>query len=203
MNINEIARRNDGNYVTEDGTTFVMHYLNPAYGESDDEPMYIKKEIPIDKNEGWVAEYQDAQHTWATADERETDERIDVSRVSVETGEDPMLVVLSLVADMKGNPEVALGIIDGEKESADKQKLIELLIKYKEQLNDDWQELLEKIYRDQKRISDICRDDLETKGITKTNQAYSKQHNKAIDKLKNCFEEAGYEVDRTPKRKRN
>ena len=201
MNINEIARRNDGNYVTEDGTTFVMHYLNPAYGEKD-EPMYITKEIPIDKNEGWVAEYQDAQHKWATADERETDERIDVARVSVESGEDPMLVVLSLIADKKGNPEAALGIIEGEEDSVEKQKLVDLLIKYKEQLNDDWQVLLDKLYGEQMRISDICREDLATKGVTKTNQAYSKQYNKAIEKLKACFEEAGYEVDRTPKRKR-
>lgn len=201
MKIETIAFRNDGNYVTEDGTTFVMHYLNPAYGEKD-EPKYITKEIPIDKNEGWVAEYQDAQHKWATADERETDERIDVSRVPVETGEDPMQVVLSLVADMKNSPEVAIGIIEGEEDSVDKQKLVELLIKYKEQLKDDWQELLEKIYRDQMRISDIRRDDLATKGTTKTNQAYSKQHNKALEKLKSCFEEAWYEVDRTSNKKR-
>lgn len=201
MRFNEIARRNDGNYVTEDGTAFVMHYLNPAYGEKD-EPKYITKEIPIDGNEGWVAEYQESQHKWATADERETDERIDVARVSVESGEDPMLVVLSLIADKKGNPEAALGIIEGEEDSVEKQKLVDLLIKYKEQLNDDWQVLLDKLYGEQMRISDICREDLETKGVTKTNQAYSKQHNKAIDKLKDSFEKAGYEVDRTSKRKR-
>ena len=201
MNIKEIARRNDGNYVTEDGTTYVMHYLNPAYGEKD-EPEYITKEIPINGNEGWAADYQVAQHIWATSDERETDERIDVSRVPVEAGEDPMLVVLSLVAGVLGNPEEALGITDEEEESVDKQKVVELLITYKKQLKDDWQELLEKIYRDQMRISDICRDDLATKGTTKTNQAYSKQHQKALEKLKSCFEEAGYEVDRTPKKKR-
>lgn len=201
MRFNEIARRNDGNYVTEDGTTFVMHYLNPAYGEKD-EPEYITKKIPIDKNEGWVAEYQSAQHKWATADERESDERIDVAGVSVESGEDPMLVVLSLIADKKGSPEVELGIIDEEEDSVEKQKLVDLLIKYKEQLNDDWQVLLDKLYGEQMRISDICREDLETKGTTKSNQAYSKQHNKAIEKLKACFEEAGYEVDRTPKRNR-
>ena len=200
MNIKEIAFRNDGNYVSEDGTKYVMHYLNPAYGESDNEPEFITEEIPIDRNEGWVAEYKDAQYKWAKSDERETDERADVSRVPVDSNEDPMLVILSLIEDETGNPEALLGIISN-KEPLEKRKAVELLIKFKERLKADWQVLLDKIYGEQMRISDICREDLENTGITKSNQAYSKQHNKALDMLKACFEEAGYTVDRTAKRK--
>lgn len=200
MKINEIARRNDGNYVTEDGTQYVMCYLNPAYGE-EGEPEYIKKVIPIDGTEGWVAEYQDAQHKWATADERETDERVDVSRIPVESGEDPMQVLLSLMEDTTHRPEVALGLIE-KNESLGIQQMIELLIEFEKKLKPDWKELLDKMYGEQMRISDVIREDLANTGTAKKNQAYSKQHMKAIEKLKCCFEEAGYEVDRTPKRQR-
>ena len=53
MKIETIAFRNDGNYVSEDGTTFVMKFLNPAYGEKD-EPEYITQEVPINPNDEWV-----------------------------------------------------------------------------------------------------------------------------------------------------
>lgn len=200
MKIETIAFRNDGNYVTEDGTTFVMKFLNPAYGEKD-EPEYITQEIPINANDEWVKEYMDEQHKWATSQEREEDERVDVSKVPVDSDEDPVQVLLGLIENQQGNPEVALGII-GEEESDEKNKIVALLTEYKEELTPTWQNLLDKIYGEQMRISDIQREDIATKGETKTNQAYSKQVNKAIEKLKNCFEAAGYQVDRTPKRKR-
>ena len=200
MKIETIAFRNDGNYVSEDGTTFVMKFLNPAYGEKD-EPEYITQEVPINPNDEWVKTYQEEQHTWATSQEREEDERVDVSKVPVDTDEDPMQVLLNLIASQKGNPEVTLGII-GEEESDEKKKVVALLTEYKEELAPTWQNLLDKIYGEQMRISDIQREDIATTGDTKTNQAYSKQHNKAIEKLKDFFEAAGYEVDRAPKRKR-
>lgn len=200
MKIETIAFRNDGNYVTEDGTTFVMKFLNPAYGEKD-EPEYITQEVPINANDEWVKEYMDEQHKWATSQEREEDERVDVSKVSVDSDEDPVQVLLGLIENQQGNPEVTLGII-GEEESDEKNKILALLTEYKEELAPTWQNLLDKIYGEQMRISDIQREDIATKGETKTNQAYSKQVNKAIEKLKNCFEADGYEVDRTPKRKR-
>ena len=200
MKIETIAFRNDGNYVTEDGTTFVMKFLNPAYGEKD-EPEYITQEVSINANDEWVKEYMDEQHKWATSQEREEDERVDVSKVPVDSDEDPVQVLLGLIENQQGNPEVALGII-GEEESDEKNKIVALLTEYKEELAPTWQNLLDKIYGEQMRISDIQREDIATKGETKTNQAYSKQVNKAIEKLKNCFEAAGYAVDRTPKRKR-
>lgn len=200
MKIETIAFRNDGNYVTEDGTTFVMKFLNPAYGEKD-EPEYITQEVPINANDEWVKEYMDEQHKWATSQEREEDERVDVSKVPVDSDEDPVQVLLGLIENQQGNPEVTLGII-GEEESDEKNKILALLTEYKEELTPTWQNLLDKIYGEQMRISDIQREDIATKGETKTNQAYSKQVNKAIEKLKNCFEAAGYAVDRTPKRKR-
>ena len=200
MKIETIAFRNDGNYVTEDGTTFVMKFLNPAYGEKD-EPEYITQEVPINANDEWVKEYMDEQHKWATSQEREEDERVDVSKVPVDSDEDPVQVLLGLIENQQGNPEVTLGII-GEEESDEKNKILALLTEYKEELAPTWQNLLDKIYGEQMRISDIQREDIATKGETKTNQAYSKQVNKAIEKLKSCFEAAGYEVDRTPKRKR-
>ena len=149
----------------------------------------------------WVKTYQEEQHTWATSQEREEDERVDVSKIPVDTDEDPMQVLLNLIASQKGNPEVTLGII-GEEESDEKKKVVALLTEYKEELAPTWQNLLDKIYGEQMRISDIQREDIATTGDTKTNQAYSKQHNKAIEKLKDLFEAAGYEVDRAPKRKR-
>ncbi len=200
MKIETIEFRNDGNYVSEDGTTFVMKFLNPAYGEKD-EPEYITQEVPINPNDEWVKTYQEEQHTWATSQEREEDERVDVSKVPVDTDEDPMQVLLNLIASQKGNPEVALGII-GEEESDEKKKVVALLTEYKEELAPTWQNLLDKIYGEQMRITDIQREDIAITGETKTNQAYSKQHNKAIEKLKDLFEAAGYEVDRAPKRKR-
>lgn len=200
MKIETIAFRNDGNYVSEDGTTYVMKFRNPNYGEKD-EPEFITEEISIDPNESWVKEYMEDQHTWATSQEREEDERVDVSKVPVDTDEDPMQVLLNLIESQKGNPEVALGII-GEEESDEKKKVVALLTEYKEELAPTWQSLLDKIYGEQMRISDIQREDMATTGETKTNQAYSKQVNKAIEKLKSLFEAAGYEVDRTPKRKR-
>ena len=200
MKIETIAFRNDGNYVSEDGTTYVMKFRNPNYGEKD-EPEYITQEVPINPNDEWVKTYQEEQHTWATSQEREEDERVDVSKVPVDTDEDPMQVLLNLIASQKGNPEVALGII-GEEESDEKKKVVALLTEYKEELAPTWQNLLDKIYGEQMRISDIQREDIATTGDTKTNQAYSKQHNKAIEKLKDLFEAAGYEVDRAPKRKR-
>ena len=65
MRIQDISYHNDGNYITEDGTTYVMHYLNPARKETG-QPEYITQKIPIDNNEGWVAAYQNDQHEWAT-----------------------------------------------------------------------------------------------------------------------------------------
>lgn len=200
MKIETIAFRNDGNYVTEDGTTFVMKFLNPAYGEKD-EPEYITQKVAISPDDEWVKEYLDEQHKWATSQEREEDERVDVSKIPVDSDEDPVQVLLGLIENQQGNPEVALGII-GEEESDEKNKIVALLTEYKEELAPTWQNLLDKIYGEQMRISDIQREDITTKGETKTNQAYSKQVNKAIEKLKGCFEAAGYEVDRTPKRKR-
>ena len=200
MKIETIAFRNDGNYVTEDGTTFVMKFLNPAYGEKD-EPEYITQEIPISPDDEWVKDYMDEQHKWATSQEREEDERVDASKIPADAGEDPMQVLLGLIESSQGNPEVALGII-GEEESDEKQKIVALLTEYKETLAPTWQNLLDKIFGMQMRISDIQREDIALTGETKTNQAYSKQVNKAIEKLKACFEAAGYEVDRTPKRKR-
>ena len=200
MKIETIAFRNDGNYVTEDGTTFVMKCLNPAYGEKN-EPQYITKKIAISPDDEWVKEYMDEQHKWATAQEREEDERVDVSKIPVDSDEDPVQVLLNLIENQNGNPEVALGI-SGEEESDEKNKIVALLTEYKKELAPTWQSLLDKIYGEQMRIADIQREDIATKGETKTNQAYSKQVNKAIEKLKNCFEAAGYEVDRTPKRKR-
>lgn len=200
MKIETIAFRNDGNYVTADGTTFVMKFLNPAYGEKD-EPEYITQEVPINANDEWVKEYLDEQHKWATSQEREEDERVDVSKIPVDSDEDPVQVLLGLIENQQGNPEVALGII-GEEESDEKKKIVALLTEYKEELAPTWKSLLDKIYGEQMRISDIQREDIALTGETKTNQAYSKQANKAIEKLKACFEAAGYEVDRTPKRKR-
>lgn len=202
MDIREIARRNDGNYVTEDGTTFVIHKLNPARHNSPDEPMYITEEIPIDKNEGWVAEYQDWQHKWATSDERETDERVGVSGTFVDDEKNAMESLMLLIADNGTNPEVMLGLCDQMEDSEEKMKVVELLLSLKEKLPPEWQELLDKHYGEQMRFSDISREDAETKGVVKTNQAYSKQHKKAIDRLKAGFEKEGYEVDRAPKRKR-
>lgn len=200
MKIETIAFRNDGNYVSEDGTVFVMKSLNPNRGKKN-EPEYITQEIPINPNDAWVQEYMEQQHSWATSQEREEDERVDVSKVPVDTDEDPMQVLLGLIENPKGNPEVALGVI-GDEESEQKKIIVALLTEYKEELAPAWQTLLDKIYGEQMRISDIQREDLATTGETKSNQAYSKQFNKAIEKLKACFEAAGYEVDRTPKRKR-
>lgn len=200
MKIETIAFRNDGNYVSEDGTVFVMKSLNPNYGKKN-EPEYITQEIPINPNDEWVKTYQQEQHSWATSQEREEDERVDVSKVPVDTDEDPMQVLLGLIENPKGNPEVALGVI-GDEESEQKKIIVALLTEYKEELAPAWQTLLDKIYGEQMRISDIQREDLATTGETKSNQAYSKQFNKAIEKLKACFEAAGYDVDRTPKRKR-
>lgn len=200
MKIETIAFRNDGNYVTADGTTFVMKAENPAYGEKN-EPKYITEKIAINPEDEWVKAYMEEQHTWATSQEREEDERVDVSKIPVDSGEDPMQVLLGLIESNQGNPEVALGII-GEEESDEKKKVVALLTKYKEELAPTWQNLLDKIYGEQMRISDIQREDIARTGESKTNQAYSKQANKAIEKLKACFEAAGYEVDRTPKRKR-
>ena len=200
MKIETIAFRNDGNYVSEDGTVFVMKSLNPNRGKKN-EPEYITQEIPINPNDAWVQEYMEQQHSWATSQEREEDERVDVSKVPVDTDEDPMQVLLGFIENPKGNPEVALGVI-GDEESEQKKIIVALLTEYKEELAPAWQTLLDKIYGEQMRISDIQREDLATTGETKSNQAYSKQFNKAIEKLKACFEAAGYEVDRTPKRKR-
>lgn len=200
MKIETIAFRNDGNYVSEDGTVFVMKSLNPNRGKKN-EPEYITQEIPINPNDAWVQEYMEQQHSWATSQEREEDERVDVSKVPVDTDEDPMQVLLGLIENPKGNPEVDLGVI-GDEETAQKKIIVALLTEYKEELAPAWQTLLDKIYGEQMRISDIQREDLATTGETKSNQAYSKQCNKAIEKLKACFEAAGYEVDRTPKRKR-
>ena len=199
MKIETIAFRNDGNYVSEDGTVFVMKSLNPNYGKKN-EPEYITQEIPVNPNDAWVQEYMEQQHSWATSQEREEDERVDVSKVPVDADEDPMQVLLGLIENPKGNPEVALGVI-GDEESEQKKIIVALLTEYKEELAPAWQTLLDKIYGEQMRISDIQREDLATTGETKSNQAYSKQFNKAIEKLKACFEAAGYEVDRTPKRK--
>lgn len=200
MKIETIAFRNDGNYVSEDGTTYVMKFRNPNYGEKD-EPEYITQEVPINPNDEWVKTYQEEQHTWATSQEREEDERVDVSKVPVDTDEDPMQVLLNLIESQKGNPEVVLGII-GEEESDEKKKIVALLTEYKEALPENWQDLLNKFYGEQLRLSDIQREEEEATGEKKTNQSYSKKFNKAIDKLKDNFEAAGYEVDRTPKRKR-
>lgn len=201
MKIETIEFRNDGSYISEDGTKFIMKRSNPAFGESDDEPEYITEEIDINPNDAWVQEYQNDQHKWATSQEREEGERVDVSKVSVEGDEDPIQVLLSLIDSQQGNPEAALGIVC-EEESDEKTKVLDLLTKFREELNPDWNDLLDKIYAEQMRISDIQREDVATKGSTKSNQAYSKQHNKAIEKLKDLFEAAGYEVDRTPKRNR-
>lgn len=201
MKIETIEFRNDGNYITEDGTKFIMKRLNPEFRESDNEPEYITEEIGINPNDAWVQGYQDDQHIWATSQEREEDEYVNTSNIPVKGDEDPMQVLLSLIDSHKGSPEVALGIV-GEEESDEKTKVLALLTKFREELNPDWNALLDKIYGEQMRISDIQREDVATKGSTKSNQAYSKQHNKAIEKLKDLFEAAGYEVDRAPKRKR-
>ena len=200
MNIDYELRLNDGNGVSADGKKYILHKLNPNRGLPN-EPEYIHEEIPIENGEGWAAVYKDAQSSWATAEERYHDEQVNVNGVPVEDGENPMEVMLSLVEDNKLNPENVLKLCE-QQTSEQRKKIVALLEQFKGQLNEEWQELLFQIYYLDKRFSDLSREHEEKTGKKKTNQAFSKQHKKAIDSLKDKYEAAGYEVDRTPKRKK-
>lgn len=200
MDHREILRRNDGNGVSEDGTQFIIHQLNPNR-MLPNEPEYIDEEIPIEGNEGWATEYRGEQGLWATSQERYHDEQVNISGVPVEPGEDPMEVMLNLIEDNSFNPEAILGYFK-EQESAERKRILELLTKFKEQMNADWQELLFQMYNLNKRFSDMVREHEKETGEKKSNQSFSKRHKKAIDFMKDKFEAEGYEVDRSPKRKR-
>ncbi len=200
MRFDYLLKLNDGNGISEDGTKFIFHSLNPNRGLPN-EPEYIHEEIPIEQDAEWVKVYQDEQSSWATTEERYQDEQVKVDGVPVEDGEDPMEVMLGLIEDKKTNPEAILGFF-AEQESETRERIIRLLEEFKSQLDETWQELLFKMYNQDMRFSDMVREHEEETGKKKSNQAFSKQHKKAIDSLKDKFEAAGYEVDRAPKRKK-
>lgn len=193
-------RLNDNNGVSEDGTKFLIHRLNPDRGRKN-QPEYIDEEIPIEEGAAWASLYKDAQSSWATGEERYHDELVKTSGVPVEDGEDPMEVMIGLIEDKKTNPEAILGFF-AEQESEQRKRILDLLEEYKSQLDESWQELLFKMYNQDMRFSDMVREHEAKTGEKKSNQSYSKRHGKAINALKDKFEAAGYEVDRAPKRKK-
>ena len=106
---------NDGNGVSEDGKHFIIHRLNPKRGLPN-QPEYIDEEIPIEDGEGWAAEYRKEQKAWATREEAYHDKQINVNGVPTEDGENPMEVVLDLIADNKFSPEVLFEYVDKAEE---------------------------------------------------------------------------------------
>ena len=208
---------NDGNGVTEDGRGFKVHQYNPKYGEKD-EPEFIDKILtPEDiveeeRKHGkncTVEEvlisfktYKESQERWATDTERFNDtQKCKPDNLKLREGENPMDAIIALQEDDTFNPERILDMYD---QVDDEKRLIMVtkLTEFIEELNEDWQQILFRMYNMNQRFSDMVREDEEKTGEKKTNQSYSKKHGKAINALKDKFEAAGYEVDRTLKRKK-
>lgn len=186
---------NDGNGVSEDGKHFIIHRLNPERGLPN-QPEYIDEEIPIEDGEGWAAEYRKEQKTWATREEAYHDKQINVSGVPTEDGENPMEVVLDLIADNKFSPEVLFEYVDNAEEEK-REKMKSLLCQHIEELPEKWQEIIFRKYNKNMYFEDMAREDSEKEGKKKYNQYYSRAHMSAINRLKDKFEKDGYEVDRT------
>lgn len=208
---------NDGNGVTEDGRGFKIHKYNPKFG-AEGEPEFIDKVLTAEdiveeerKNGrdctvedviSSLSVYKDSQEKWATSTERYEDtHKRTVVGLELRDGENPMDAIIALQEDDTFNPERILDMyeqMDDEKRTIMVTKLAEFV----GELNEDWQQILFRMYNMNQRFSDMVREDEEKTGEKKSNQSYSKKHSKAINALKDKFETAGYKVDRTPKRKK-
>ena len=208
---------NDGNGVTEDGRGFKVHQYNPKYGE-EGEPEYIDKiltpeEIVEEERrhgrnctvEDVISSfnsYKESQERWATDTERYNDtQKCMPKNLELREGENPMDVIIALQEDDTFNPERILDMYD-QMDDEKRTILVTKLAEFIEELNEDWKDILFRMYNRNQRFSDMVREDEKKTGEKKTNQSYSKKHGKAINALKDKFEAAGYEVDRTPKRKK-
>lgn len=208
---------NDKNGVTEDGRGYKVHRLNPDFGK-EGEPEFIDvvltaeqivedekshgRDCTVEDVQKAFAIYKEDQESWATATERYEDtHKRPIAGIDLRDGENPMDAILALQEDDTFNPE---RILDMYEKMDDEKRIvmITMLAEFIGELSEDWQQILFRMYNMNQRFSDMVREDEAKTGEKKSNQSYSKKHKKAIDYLKDKFEAAGYEVDRTPKRKK-